>query len=38
MSSGSWLIVALIAGVLLAYGWIRRELWIRRRRQREDKR
>jgi hypothetical protein len=39
MTSWTWLIVAVIAGALLAYGWIKREIWIhRRRRGRGDRR
>ena len=38
MSDTGWLIVALLAGVLFAAGWIKRELWIHRRRAaRRDK-
>src|SRR5262249_51389043 len=38
VSDTGWLIVALLAGVLFAAGWIKRELWIRRRRAaRRDK-
>jgi hypothetical protein len=33
MTSLTWLIVAVIAGALIAYGWIKREMWIRRRRR-----
>lgn len=34
MSDTGWLIVAVVAGVLAAVGWVKRELWIHRRRQR----
>jgi len=34
-----WLIVAIVFGVLAAYGWIKREAWIhRRRRERREER
>jgi hypothetical protein len=39
MSDTAWLIVAVLFGAVAAYAWIKRELWIhrRRRRQRESK-
>ncbi len=33
MSDAGWLAVALVAGILFVTAWIRRELWIRRRRR-----
>jgi hypothetical protein len=39
MSDTAWLIVAVLFGAVAAYAWIKRELWIhRRRRQRERRR
>jgi hypothetical protein len=35
MSDTAWLIVAVVFGVLAAFGWIKRELWIHRRRNRQ---
>ena len=35
MSDTGWLIVAIVAGALVAIGWVERELWIRRRRRRK---
>ena len=32
MSEAGWLVVAIVAGVLFAFGWIKRERWIARRR------
>jgi hypothetical protein len=39
MSSTAWLVVAVIFAALAAYAWIKRELWLhrRRRQQRESK-
>jgi hypothetical protein len=34
MHEALWLIVAIVFGALAAYGWINRELWIHRRRER----
>jgi hypothetical protein len=34
MNETLWLVLAIVAGVLAAYGWIKRELWIQRRRRR----
>ena len=34
MSETGWLIVAIVAGILIAVGWVKREMWIRRRRRR----
>ena len=34
MSDVGWLVVAIVAGVLFAFGWIKRERWISRRRGR----
>jgi hypothetical protein len=34
MNDTEWLIVAIVAGVLAAVGWISREVWIHRRRRR----
>jgi hypothetical protein len=34
VSEIGWLALALVAGALLAYGWIKRELWVHRRRAR----
>jgi hypothetical protein len=36
MSETGWLILAVVVGVLAAIGWVKREIWIRRRRQRRD--
>jgi len=38
MSDTGWLLVALLFGALAAIGWIKREMWIRRRRQQQRKR
>lgn len=38
MSDTGWLLVALLFGALAVIGWIRRELWIHRRRQRQRER
>ena len=38
MSDSGWLLVALLFGALAAIGWIKREMWIRRRRQQQRKR
>jgi hypothetical protein len=38
MSESGWLLVALLFGALAAIGWIKREMWIRRRRQQQRKR
>ena len=35
MNNTLWLIVAVVFGVLAAFGWIKRELWIHRRRKRQ---
>ena len=35
MNDALWLIVAVVFGVLAAFGWIKRELWIHRRRDRK---
>jgi len=35
MNDTLWLIVAVVFGVLAAYAWIKRELWIHRRRKRK---
>jgi hypothetical protein len=38
LSDTGWLLVALIAGVAFAVFWVKREVWIhRRRRRRADK-
>ncbi|HEV8436893.1 MAG TPA: hypothetical protein VGT40_02260 [Methylomirabilota bacterium] len=34
MSETLWLLVAVLCGALFAFVWIKRELWIHRRRQR----
>jgi hypothetical protein len=34
VSEGGWLIVAIVAGVVFVFGWIKRERWISRRRRR----
>jgi hypothetical protein len=34
MNDVLWLIVAVVFGALAVYGWIKRELWIHHRRQR----
>ncbi len=34
MTETAWLIVAVVVGALAAYGWIKREVWIHRRRRR----
>lgn len=34
MSDTGWLILAVTVGVLAAIGWVKRERWIHRRRQR----
>ena len=34
MSDTAWLVVAVVAGVALAVFWVKRELWIHRRRAR----
>ena len=34
MSDAGWLILAVTVGVLAAIGWVKREMWIHRRRQR----
>jgi hypothetical protein len=33
MRDVAWLIVALVAGILAAWGWLARERWIMRRRR-----
>ncbi len=33
MSDTGWLVVAIVAAVLAAIGWVSREVWIRRRRR-----
>ncbi len=33
MSETGWLVVAIVAGVLAAVGWVARERWIMRRRR-----
>jgi hypothetical protein len=39
MNDTEWLIVAIVAGVLTAVGWVSREVWIyRRRRRRREQR
>jgi hypothetical protein len=35
MNDTLWLIVAVVFGALVAYGWIMRERWIHRRRRRK---
>jgi hypothetical protein len=35
MNDALWLVVAVVFGALAAYGWIKRELWIHRRRTRQ---
>ena len=35
MNNTLWLIVAVVFAALAAYGWIKRELWIQRRRERK---
>jgi hypothetical protein len=34
MSDTGWLILAVTVGVLAAIGWVKREMWIHRRRRR----
>jgi hypothetical protein len=34
VSDVGWLVVAIVAGVLFAFGWLKRERWIARRRRR----
>jgi hypothetical protein len=34
VSDAGWLAVAIVAGVLFVFGWIKRERWITRRRRR----
>jgi hypothetical protein len=34
VSDGGWLAVAIVAGMLFVFGWIKRERWIARRRRR----
>jgi hypothetical protein len=34
VTEAGWLAVAVVAGVLFAFGWIKRERWIARRRRR----
>ena len=34
MSDLGWLLVAIAAGVVFGYGWLKRERWIARRRTR----
>jgi hypothetical protein len=34
VTEAGWLALALVAGVLFAIGWVKRELWIHRRRRR----
>ena len=34
VSDAGWLVVAIVAGVLFVFGWIKRERWIARRRRR----
>jgi hypothetical protein len=34
VSEVGWLVVAILAGVVLVFGWIKRERWIARRRGR----
>jgi len=34
VSDTGWLVVAIVAGVLAAVGWVSREVWIHRRRRR----
>jgi len=34
MSDTGWLVAALVAGALMAVGWVSREIWIHRRRRR----
>ena len=34
VSEAGWLVVAIVAGVLFVFGWIKRERWIARRRGR----
>jgi hypothetical protein len=33
VSDTAWLVLTLVAGVLIATGWIAREVWIHRRRR-----
>ena len=33
MSDVGWLVVAIVAGVLFVFAWIKRERWIARRRR-----
>jgi len=35
MNNTLWLIVAVVFAALAAHGWIKRELWIQRRRERK---
>jgi hypothetical protein len=35
MSSTAWLVVAVIFAALAAYAWIKRELWLHRRRRQQ---
>ena len=37
MSDAGWLAVAVVAGALFAVGWVKREMWVRRRRARQGK-
>jgi hypothetical protein len=34
MREAAWLVIALVGGGLAAFGWLKREQWIRRRRER----
>jgi hypothetical protein len=34
MSDRAWLLIAIVAGVVLGFLWVKRELWIHRRRRR----